>query len=77
LNIQPLKTRAVVTELPPGLISSISRKAAVSGGSSGGRLTQARAVMTSPPKRTLRSSGASKVEMRAVVLSSPCRTAMV
>jgi len=53
LNIQPLKTGVAPAEALPGRISSICRKAAVSGGSSGGRLTQARAVMISPPKRTL------------------------
>src|SRR6516164_9770405 len=67
--------RFAVTCVSPGRISSISRKAEVSGGSSGGRLTHARAVMTRLPKRTLRSIGASKVEIRAVVLSSPCSTA--
>ena len=35
MNIQPLKTRSAETDVPPGLISSISRKAAVSGGFSG------------------------------------------
>src|SRR5665213_1186476 len=56
--------------------SSISRNAVVSGGSSGGRLTQARTVTTSVPKRTGLSIGALKRETRAVVLSMPCRTAI-
>jgi len=40
-------------------------------------LTQARTVMTSEPKRTLWSTGASNFETRAVSLSSPWSSATV
>src|SRR3990172_4590792 len=59
-----------------GLTSTISTKAALSGGSSGGRLSQARAVICNVPNDTVAPIGASIVEMRAVILSSPCRTAI-
>jgi len=49
----------------------------VFGGSSGGFLTQARAVMMSVPNLTLLSSGASTVVTRAVVLSRPWSIAIV
>src|SRR5258708_3094099 len=53
----------------------MSRNAAVSGGSSGGRLTQVSATTSSVPKRTGWPIGAPKVEIRAVTLSRPCSTA--
>src|SRR5260221_7773991 len=53
----------------------MSRKAVVSGGSSGGFLTQVSATISSVPKCTGRPIGAAKVETRAVTLSSPCSTA--
>src|SRR5262249_55694717 len=73
-NIQPLKTRTGPDD-SPGFVSSIWRKAELSGVSSGGRFLQARTVIVSVPNFTGRSSGASNFEIRAVVLSRPCSTA--
>ena len=50
-------------------------KAVLSGGSSGGALEQVRTTTSSVPNRTILSCGASKVETRAVTLSSPWRSA--
>ena len=58
----------------PGRVSQISKKAALSGVSSGGRLSQWRAMISSVPKRTVAPIEASIVETRAVTLSRPCRT---
>src|SRR5262245_24320304 len=52
----------------------ISRNAALSGVSSGGRLSQARAVISSEPKLTVLPTGISSGETRAAILSSACRT---
>ena len=71
-NIQPRKRLAAAS---PRRTSQISRKAALSGGSSGGRLSQVRAMISRVPKRTVRPTGASMVDTRAVTLSSPWRTA--
>jgi len=72
-NIHPLKTDDGSSFR---LISRISRKAEVSGGSSGGVLLQDRAVISNVPKRTGWSIGTSRLETRAVILSSvPSTTA--
>jgi len=60
----------------PGLTSQISRNAALSGVSSGGRLSQTRAMISRAPNLTVSPTGASMVETRAVTLSSPCRMAV-
>jgi hypothetical protein len=59
----------------PGLISSISTKAALSGGSSGGAFSQSRTRIDSVPKRTGASTRASNFDTRAVILSSPSKSA--
>jgi hypothetical protein len=51
-------------------------KAADSGGSSGGVLWQRRTLISREPKRAISLTGTSKVEIRAVILSSPCSTAV-
>ena len=71
-NIQPRNTMAVGS---PSRTSAISRKAELSGGSSGGRLSQVRAMISNVPNRTTRPTGAATVETLAVALSSACSTA--
>jgi len=72
-NIQP---RNRLTVGSAWRTSQISRKAALSGVSSGGRLSQVRAMISSAPKVTARPTGASIVSTRAVTLSSPWSTAI-
>lgn len=72
-NIQPEKT---LTRGSLSRTSVISRKAADSGGSSGGRLSQVRAVISKPPNRIGSPTGALRVVTRAVTLSRPRRTAI-
>ncbi len=60
----------------PGRTSSICRNAALSGWSSGGFFSQSRTVIARPPKVTVLPTGASISETRAVILSSPCNTAI-
>jgi len=67
-NIQP---RKMLTAGSPGRTSQMSRKEALSGGSSGGRFSQVRAMISSVPKRTTSPTGASMVVTRAVTLSNP------
>jgi hypothetical protein len=59
----------------PGRNSSISRKAALSGVSSGGFFSQSRTWIAKVPNRTGVPTGASNFETRAVILSSPCSSA--
>ena len=56
--------------------STMVRKAALSGGSSGGRLRHAHTVTSSVPKRLVCFSGIDRVEIRAVTLSRAWSTAM-
>jgi len=49
-NIHPRKTLTVGS---PGLTSAISKNAALSGCSSGGRLSHVRAMIANVPKRTV------------------------
>lgn len=72
-NIQPRNTPCAGC---PCLMSQISKKAALSGFSSGRRFLQARATISKVPKRTGSPTGASMVTTRAVILSNPPSTAM-
>jgi hypothetical protein len=70
-NIQPRKMPFAGS---PGRTSQTSRKAALSGVSSGGRLSQARVISSSVPNFTVAPMGASILETRPVTLSKPWRT---
>ena len=72
-NIHPWNRRTGGT---PRLRSTMVRKTALSGGSSGGRFRHAQTVTSSVPKRFVCSSGIVRVEIRAVTLSSPWSTAV-
>src|SRR5580765_6466657 len=72
-NIQPLNRRRFSS---PGRYSVISIKAAFSGRSSGALFSQSRTTIDKVPKFTAFATGVSKVEIRAVILSSPCMTAI-
>jgi len=54
----------------------ISIKAAFSGRSSGALFSQSRTTIDKVPKLTGVATGVSKREIRAVILSSPCMTAV-
>jgi len=73
-NIQPEKTGSGGR---CGRLSTICRKAACSGGSSGGLLRQVRTVIARVPKATVWSMPTSNCRTRAVTLSRPCSTAAV
>jgi len=64
-----------VTRSFPGRASAISRKAALSGCSSGGFFSQSRTVIHKSPNWTGFPTGASNFEIRADVLSNPCSSA--
>jgi len=66
----------MLTAGSPGRTSQISRNAALSGVSSGGRLSQTRAMISRVPKVTVSPTGAWMVETLAVTLSRPCKIAV-
>ena len=61
----------------PGRTSQTSIKAALSGVSSGGRLSQARTIISKEPIFFVSPRRATMVRTRAVTLSKPCKIAVL